>query len=282
MNIECDARKYSELASAIKQKFQDTYVDDDGRITGDTQTGYALAIVFDLLNPKQLESAANHLVSNLRDRNWRPSTGFIGTKLLMLALAKIGRNDIAYRVLHNDSFPSWNFSIKNGATTIWERWDGWTPEKGYFDPNMNSFNHYAFGAIYQWMVENIGGIRPLKPGYREFEIAPDPGDLQWASVSYDSPSGKIRSEWSIKDSVMSLNISVPPNTVAYLQLPKGTNNPVLVDLDNTVKSISFSTRKGKLSALLISGSYKINVSCILDSRPVVMPVKPRESCNQPV
>ena len=103
------------------------------------------------------------------------STGFIGTKDLMLVLSKIGRHDVAYRLLFNDTFPSWGFSIKHGATSIWERWDGWTPEKGFQDPGMNSFAHYSFGAVYQWMVENIGGIKSDGPAYKQILIEPHPG-----------------------------------------------------------------------------------------------------------
>ncbi len=114
----------------------------------------------------------------------------------MLVLSAIGRHDLAYRLLHNDTFPSWLFTVRHGATTIWERWDGWTPEKGFQTPAMNSFAHYAFGAVYQWMVENIGGIRAEAPGYRAIRIAPvlDPW-LEWARVRYDSAAGRIVSVW---------------------------------------------------------------------------------------
>ena len=93
----------------------------------------------------------------------------------MLVLSKIGREDVAYRLLFNETFPSWGFSIKHGATSIWERWDGWTPEKGFQDPGMNSFAHYSFGAVYQWMVENIGGIKSDGPAYKHIVIEPQPG-----------------------------------------------------------------------------------------------------------
>ena len=105
----------------------------------------------------------------------------------MLTLAQMGRNDIAERLIHNDTFPSWGFSIKHGATSIWERWDGWTPEKGFQDPGMNSFAHYSFGAVYQWMVEELGGIRSSGPAYKDIIVAPqlDPG-LTWACLLYTS------------------------------------------------------------------------------------------------
>ena len=104
---------------------------------------------------------------------------------------------MAFRLLHNDTFPSWGFSIKHGATSIWERWDGWTPEKGFQDPGMNSFAHYSFGAVYQWMVENIGGIRSDGPAYKHITIAPrlDP-NLSWAKTSYKSIRGEIATSWT--------------------------------------------------------------------------------------
>ena len=154
-----DAAKYRAQYDQIKQSFNKAYVAEDGRIRGDTQTCYVLALAFDLLDEAKAAQAAAHLVADIEKHDWHLSTGFIGTKDLMLVLAKIGRNDVAYRLIHNDTFPSWGFSIKQGATSIWERWDGWTPEKGFQDAGMNSFAHYSFGAVYQWMVENIGGIR---------------------------------------------------------------------------------------------------------------------------
>ena len=132
-----------------------------------------MAIAFDLVDGEQAKKAAQYLVEDIEKRGNHLSTGFIGTKSLMHALSRIGRQDVAYRLLHNDSFPSWGFSIKHGATSIWERWDGWTPEKGFQDPGMNSFAHYSFGAVYQWMVENIGGIKSDGPAYKHITIAPE-------------------------------------------------------------------------------------------------------------
>jgi alpha-L-rhamnosidase len=132
----------------------------------------------------------------------------------------IGRNDVAYRLLQNDTFPSWGFTIRHGATSIWERWDGWTPEKGFQDPGMNSFAHYAFGAVYQWMVENIGGIRSDGPGYRRLVIDPQPGGtLTWARVGYRSVVGKVSSSWKITGGSMTMNVVVPANVRATIHLP---------------------------------------------------------------
>ncbi|MBN1443745.1 MAG: family 78 glycoside hydrolase catalytic domain, partial [Planctomycetes bacterium] len=170
-----DARRYHGLYERIKAAFQKAYVAPDGRIRGNTQTCYVLALAFDLVDGDLAEKAARYLVEDIESRDGHLSTGFIGTKDLMLVLSKIGRDDVAYRLIHNDTFPSWGFSIQHGATSIWERWDGWTPEKGFQDPGMNSFAHYSFGAVYQWMVETIGGIRSDGPAYKSIVIAPHPG-----------------------------------------------------------------------------------------------------------
>ncbi len=215
-----EAQKYQRLFEAIRDAFFRTYVTADGHIKGDTQTCYALALAFDLVEGEQAKRAAQYLVEDIEKRDWHLSTGFIGTKYLMLVLSQIGRPDVAYRLLHNDTFPSWGFSIKQGATSIWERWDGWTPEKGFQDPGMNSFAHYSFGAVYQWMVENIGGIRSAAPAYKEILIAPqfDPR-LKSAAVSYCSIRGLIATDWQEKDGKLLFNVTIPANTTAQVVLP---------------------------------------------------------------
>jgi alpha-L-rhamnosidase len=138
----------------------------------------------------------------------------------MLVLSKISRPDVAYRLLFNDTFPSWGFSIKQGATSIWERWDGWTPEKGFQDAGMNSFAHYSFGAVYQWMVENIGGIRSAAPAGKEILIAPRlDARLASAAVSYRSIRGLIATDWRQRDGKLRLNVTIPANTTAQVVLP---------------------------------------------------------------
>jgi alpha-L-rhamnosidase len=215
-----DAARYNELFAQIKAAFNRAFVADDGRVSGDTQAGYVLALAMDLLDGERATLAGQHLVKNIAQRGWHLSTGFIGTKDLMLVLSKIGRNDVAYRLIHNDTFPSWGFSIKQGATTTWERWDGWTPEKGFQDPGMNSFAHYSFGAVYQWMVENIGGIRSDGPSYRHIVISPQmDGQLSHATTRYDSIRGTIETAWERQGSQFSLKVKVPANTTATVYLP---------------------------------------------------------------
>ena len=147
-----DAAKYHELYHQIKAAFNQAYVTDDGRIAGDTQTAYVLALAFDLVDGDRAKLAAQHLVDNIAKRDWHLSTGFVGTKDLMLVLSKIGRDDVAYRLIFNDTFPSWGFSIKQGATSIWERWDGWTPEKGFQNPQ-----HEFLRALFLWCGVSMDG-----------------------------------------------------------------------------------------------------------------------------
>jgi len=210
-----DVRMYQELFERIKQSFNKAYVAEDGRIKGDTQCVYVLALANDLLEPALREKALRYLVEDIEGRDGHLSTGFVGTKDLMLVLSRFGRNDVAYRLFHNDTFPSWGFSIRNGATSIWERWDGWTPEKGFQNPHMNSFAHYSFGAVGQWMFENIGGIRSEGPAYRRIVIKPEPGGtLSFAKTRYRSIQGEIVSEWKIEKDAFSLKTVIPANTTA--------------------------------------------------------------------
>jgi alpha-L-rhamnosidase len=216
-----DAAKYRELADAIKAAFNRTYIAADGRIKGNTQACYVLAIAFDLVDGERLRQAARYLVEDIEKRGGHLSTGFIGTKSLMQALSKVDRQDVAYRLLHNETFPSWGFSIKQGATSIWERWDGWTPEKGFQDPGMNSFAHYSFGAVYQWMVENIGGIRSDGPAYKHIIIAPVIDErLNAVLVGNNSIRGPIWVLWSREGGRLALvEVNIPANTTATVHVP---------------------------------------------------------------
>lgn len=215
-----DVARFRELYNQIKTSFNKEYVDKKGRIKGNTQACYVLALAFDLVDTTNYAAATQYLVEDIQNRGWHLSTGFIGTKDLMLVLAKTGRINEAYRLLHNDSFPSWGFSIKHGATSIWERWDGWTPEKGFQDPGMNSFAHYSFGAVYQWMVENIGGIRNNGPAYKKIIIAPQPGGrVDNAQVYYQSIRGKIQTTWKQSGSTLVLEVLIPANTTATVIIP---------------------------------------------------------------
>ncbi len=163
---------------------------------------------------------AKHFVAEIERFDNHLATGFIGTPRLLPALTKAGRNDVAYQLLMNTTYPSWLFQVTLGATTMWERWDGWTPDKGFQDPGMNSFNHYAFGAVGEWIYRTVGGIQNAAPGFSKIIIAPTPGGgLTWANVAYDSIRGRIASEWKIDGNTFTLHVAVPPNTTAMVHVP---------------------------------------------------------------
>lgn len=259
---DADAAAYHELADRIAAAFRSEYFDDEGTIAGDTQCGYVLALAYDLLDEQQQPRAAERLVADIEERGDHLSTGFVGTKDLMLALAKIGRNDVAYRLLHQDTYPSWGFSIRHGATSIWERWDGWTPDRGFQDPGMNSFAHYSFGAVYQWMVENIGGIRNGGGAYQHVVIEPTIDDrLDWARTEYESIRGTIRSAWRKEGDWLTLKVSLPANTSGEIRLP--TDDPDRVTLDG--RPLGEEERaitkvvEGRVVVTVASGAYEFGV-----------------------
>ena len=165
-----DAKKYGRLFEGIKAAFNEKYVEPDGRIEGNTQAGYALALRFDLLPDELRPKAAKHMVQEFERYNGHMSTGIQTSHRLMLELTRNGYNNEAYRLLNLQTFPSWGFMIEQGATTIWERWDGYVKGRGFQNPGMNSFNHWALGAVGEWMWRNIIGLNPdeNKPGWKHY------------------------------------------------------------------------------------------------------------------
>jgi len=227
---EPGAERYEALWQRVRAAFQREYVDAEGHVLGRSQTAYVLALAFDLLDDAQREQAATHLVAHIEGRNGHLSTGFVRTKDLMLVLDKLGRNDIAYRLLMNRTFPSWGFTIENGATSIWERWNGWTPEHGFNDPGMNSFAHYAFGAVGQWLFEVPGGIKTMGPAYDRILIAPQPGGkLAWVKARLGTVHGEVATSWRVDGGQFVLDVEVPVNAVAEVRLPGGDLAGVRVD-----------------------------------------------------
>jgi alpha-L-rhamnosidase len=215
-----EAEQYRRLFEAIQQAFIRAYVAEDGRIEGDTQTVYALALHMNLLPENLRNAAAAHLVEDIASRNWHLSTGFVGVSYLCPVLSQNGYADVALRLLTNETFPSWGYSIKRGATTIWERWDGWTEEKGFQDKQMNSFNHYALGSVGQWLFQSLAGIDLASPGFEHILIRPRiGGGFTYVVAEYESIRGKIACEWEIEDSVLKLSVIIPANTTATVYLP---------------------------------------------------------------
>jgi alpha-L-rhamnosidase len=214
------AGEYRDLNENIKAAFNEAYASPDGRIEGDTQTCYLLALHMDLLPEDLRSAAAGHLVRTIEREDWHLSTGFAGVGYLCPVLTEVGYTDVAYRLLENETYPSWGYTIKNGATTIWERWDGWTEENGFQSPNMNSFNHYSLGSVGEWLYRYVAGIDLGAPGYGRTVIRPRPGgNLTHASAQYDSVRGRISSSWKIENDRFVLEALIPPNTTATVHVP---------------------------------------------------------------
>ena len=217
---EKDAAEYEGLFGRIKTAFNKAYVKPDGRIQGDTQTTYLMALGYGLL-PQDLEPAAQQrLIQLIEERKWHLSTGFLGVNLLLPVLTRIGRTDVAYRLLQNETYPSWGYPVRHGATTIWERWDGWTEAKGFQDPGMNSFNHYAYGSCGEWMFSTMAGIGTEGPGFHRLLIHPRPGGgISFVKAFYDSIHGRIVTSWEHKDGTFRLEVTIPANTSATVFIP---------------------------------------------------------------
>jgi alpha-L-rhamnosidase len=223
---DAEAERLEALLAKVKSAFTKAFFDDAGKLTTprETQTGYLLALAFDLLPENLRPQAFSHLVRLVDDAGGHLGTGFLGTPLLAPTLDRFGRADLAYAVLFKETYPSWFFSIHQGATTMWERWNSYSHADGFGDAGMNSFNHYAYGAIGQWMYERIAGLAPdpAQPGYKHFFIQPQPGGpLTQAEAELETPYGIARSAWKLEAGKLHLKATVPPNTTATLRLPEG-------------------------------------------------------------
>lgn len=253
------AAEYDKLFQEIREAFQKAFVSADGRVKGNTQTCYVLSLYFDLL-PKDLRSkAVQYLVDDITSRDTHLSTGFVGTAYSMPVLSETGNTPLAYRLFLNDTFPSWGFSIKHGATSIWERWDGWTPEKGFQDPGMNSFAHYSFGAVGRWMFQYVAGIDTDGPGFRQLVMKPHIADgLDWVDARYSSICGEISSRWWYGDDGMwHWRITIPANTGATVYVPCADPEKVQV---NTGKDFARLVAKESGAAVfqVPAGTYKFS------------------------
>jgi alpha-L-rhamnosidase len=221
---EQDVEKYTLEAESIAQSFADYYFDAEGRLQNvpETQTSYLLAIEFDLIPESMKESATQNLVRLIDDADGHLRTGFLGTPYIVSVLEEMGRQDLALSILFKESYPSWFYSINQGATTMWERWNSYSMEDGFNGAGMNSLNHYAYGAIGQWMYERIAGLAPdpEHSGYKHFFVRPMiAAQLEWASAELETAYGKASSEWRIENGQLIMEVVVPPNTTATIEFP---------------------------------------------------------------
>jgi alpha-L-rhamnosidase len=224
---EADAEHFRGLADRTRSAFTEHYVSDDGTVHSDAQTVYALAIVFGLLDEPVQKKAGDRLAALVAESGYRISTGFAGTPFVTDALTATGHLDDAYRLLLQQECPSWLYSVTMGATTVWERWDSMLPDGSINPGQMTSFNHYALGAVADWMHRVVGGIAPGEPGYRTVRVAPRPGGgLTWATTSLDTRHGWVVVEWRVTDGVLQVDLSVPDGVTAEIDLPDGQRQRV--------------------------------------------------------
>ena len=221
-----EAERYAAEAAAVQAAFARQYLDADGRLQNapETQTGYVLAIAFGLVPEALKPAAAGHLVRLVREAGGHLRTGFLGTPHLVRVLDETGHAELAYDLLFKETYPSWFYPINQGATTMWERWNSYSHENGFGDAGMNSFNHYAYGCIGQWMYERVAGLAPDPdyPGYKHFFIRPLVGaQLDSARAELDTPYGAAVSSWVKRDDRVALEVVVPPNTTATIEFPDG-------------------------------------------------------------
>ncbi len=210
------------LHAAIRAAFFESYIDDDGRVEGGTQTAYLLALVFGLVPDDLVPAAVEHLAADVEKRDNRLTTGFVGVALLCPVLADHGRADLAYALLQQEEFPSWGYSIRHGATTIWERWDGWTEHGGFQAVAMNSFNHYSLGSVGDWLYGRVAGIDQTAESvaYQELLLRPLPGGtLTWARAEQETARGRVECGWSLDGDAVTVTVTVPPGATAVLEVP---------------------------------------------------------------
>ena len=228
---EAEAAQYRALADEVRAAFAAAYITPAGRVLSDATTAYALAIEFSLLpTPEQRAAAGKRLAALVRGSGYRISTGFVGTPLVCDALCHVGEFDAAYRLLLQKLCPSWLYPVTMGATTIWERWDSMLPDGSINPGEMTSFNHYALGAVADWLHRTVAGLAPAAPGYRRLEIRPIPGGgLTRAGARHRTPYGMAASAWQIGNGVITVEVEIPANTSALVYLPGKQGPPLEID-----------------------------------------------------
>ncbi|MBO5148432.1 MAG: family 78 glycoside hydrolase catalytic domain [Clostridia bacterium] len=263
--------EYMELYNKIKKHFQSIYVDENGKLTQDSQTAYLMALKFDLLPEECREKAIKVLDEKIKKNGYKLSTGFLGTGILTQTLSEVGLSNLAYSLLLQTEDPSWLYSVYQGATTVWERWNSYTLEKGFGDVGMNSFNHYAYGAVVEWMYKYMLGIvvDEDKPGFKHIILKPQPDlrtaeelpsgqeNVRWARGEFDSVAGKITVSWNIEESSFTYNVSIPKNTTATLYMPVFDDQAATILVNGEVMPVSdFRKENGLLVIPIVPGEFE--------------------------
>ena len=242
-----EVKKYAELREKIKEAFQKQFIAADGKVGTGSQTSYVIALHSGMVPESLKKVVTDKLVQSIEAHDGHLTTGFLGTPYLLFALSDNGRADVAYKLLLNETYPSWGYMVKNGATTWWERWNS---DKS--DPTMNSYNHYAFGSVVDWVYRSMMGINAdsTAPGFKKIVISPTidtTGKITDAKGVYNSVYGEIVSEWKlVSEHKATLKVTVPANTTARIILPNSMNlaevlNGVATHSNNSEKEIGSGT-----------------------------------------
>ncbi|MDR9365603.1 MAG: family 78 glycoside hydrolase catalytic domain [Balneolaceae bacterium] len=256
---DSDAKDYEDLFENIKDAFQHEYLTPSGRIMSNTQTAYLLALQFDLLSDEMESKAAEYLISRVNERG-HLTTGFLGTPHLNPILTQFGYSEEAYELMLRKEYPSWLYPVTKGATTIWERWDGMKPDSTFQNPGMNSFNHYAYGAIGEWLYKSVAGIDQKAPGYKEISIHPViGGKLEHSRGVLNSSYGKIETSWNLDRETFTISVEIPENTTATVFLPEAMEEQVTENGENLRDGpkgvINISQREEGVEVKVGSGHY---------------------------
>jgi alpha-L-rhamnosidase len=262
LNKSEDVRTYGELLEHIIEEFSNEFVTNNGRMAVPTQTAYVLALMFDLVEGKVRERIAHDLNELVLDNDYHLTTGFVGTPYLCFALSNNGYHETAVRLLLQKTYPSWLYSITKGATTIWEHWDGIKPDGSFWSDDMNSYNHYAYGAIGDWMYRVLAGLDmdEAKPAFKRIRIQPKFGgkELTYVHASHNSMYGRITSSWNLTNEEVTTEIEIPANTTAHVMLPNANltdvieSNNLLAETDGVT---DFCQTDEGVSLEIGSGSY---------------------------
>lgn len=261
-----DVASYTDLLKHIKEAFVQEYMTPNGRLVSGTQTAYVLALNFDMLPESLRMQAAQRLADNVKDYDNHLTTGFLGTPYLCHVLSRFGFDDVSYKLLLQETYPSWLYPVKMGATTIWERWDGQKPDSTFQTPGMNSFNHYAYGAIGDWMYRVMAGLDTYSegPGYKKIKIQPHlGGNITYANADLNTGYGTAAVHWKKDNGIFTMDVTIPANTTARVYLPASASDH-LKEGEKNVSEVSGIKVIGKEGTYVLvevgSGTYHFSAN----------------------
>ncbi len=263
---DADVVTYQEQLNKIKAAFIREYLTPNGRLVSGTQTAYVLALNFDMFPENLRQQAADRLAENVKGYGNHLTTGFLGTPYLCHVLTRFGYTDLAYNLLLQEKYPSWLYPVKMGATTIWERWDGIKPDGSFQVPSMNSYNHYSYGAIGDWMYRTMVGIDTYEdgPGYKHIKIQPHiGGGFTNASASLQTYYGKLSSGWKLANGKVSMDVEIPANTTATVFIPAKNKEAILengVAIANSADFKIIGSGNGYVEVTIGSGVYHFTIN----------------------